>query len=465
MKRLISRMHRTVMLSLAFMPVTALIFRAILSSFWAGPVWLVSQTLVAAVLTLLPAYIGNYREYEVVTYEGGRGSDPNPDREATHTLVKEGTRFPLRLSADLIVLLIGLVLMLLAPRGWFKNGTLLNRFIFIGVMTLIQLYAMRDLPSAAFIWEDIPGIFIGAVFYLGCAIYLQVTDADVSVIRTLISLSAVAYLFFAGVALNRQSILSSMSAHADVARKAPKQIVVRNRTIVLGFASLVTVVSLIEPIQKGILWLLARAADFARMIGRLLGGGKEAPQELPTDLMGGMQTAEMAAEAAPEAYEPSFFEDLVVYGFLALLAAAAVWMLWDRLRALAKKLSNWMEKFAMNIGEGFYDEKEELMSAEEARDQLKNMFKERLKAMFTREKPWGQLDGRERARRLLKEYYKKRAKKVENLRAKTAREAVYLGDYGKADAERFVSAYDRARYSQREVSEAEMDEIKKDLRL
>ena len=464
MKRLFVRFQRSLMLVLALLPLSAMLFRLPLASFWVGPVWFFAQTLIASLLTLIPAYIGDYREYEVMTYEGGRTSDPNPDREVTRTLVKEGKRFPLRLAADLIFLGISIFALLLVPGAWFKGGTLLNRAFFMVIMTVLLLFAMRDLPAQLFLWNEIPGVFVGFSGYLIAALFLKFSKGDVRALEMLISLSSVAYLFLGAMQLNKQSIANSMSAHIDEDRKPPKRIILKNRAIVLGFSALVTVVALIEPIRTGVLWLAESLGRLLSYIKRLFSGDSVVETPDMPQFLGGAPVEE-AVEFASEAYEPTLLENLLVYGFLLLLAIGLVWMLYDRIRALLNRLTKWMEQFTQNIGEGFYDEREDLMSAEEARDQLKKQLKNRMKAMFTREPAWSKLSGRERARRLLKEFYKKRASGVKNLRAKTAREAIYQTGLQPHSAEAFSEAYDRARYSTRDVTVEEMDEIKKDLRL
>ncbi|MBQ3168968.1 MAG: hypothetical protein IJB99_04320, partial [Clostridia bacterium] len=358
MKRLLNRLNRMMMLFLALIPVLSAIFPLLLNSIWTGSAWFFCQTACAALIALIPAYVGSYREYDVITYEGSRTNDPNPDREATHTLVKEGKRFPLRIFAALGFLAIELILLFLIPSEWFKDGTLVKRLAFLAIMLLIEIYALRDFPSIHFIWDDIPGVFIGVICYLAISIYLAFTKADVSDMKKLVSVAAVLYLFFASVTLNRQSITQSMSAHQGETRKPPKQILIKNRTIVLSFASLVTIVSVIEPVRKGVIWLLRKVRDFAGWIRSLFGGGEsETVSELPFDMMPAQPEF---VEAAEEAYEHSLFSDIIVYGFLLIVAIGFLWMLWDKIRALVDKLTKWLEKFAGNIQEGFYDEKEEL---------------------------------------------------------------------------------------------------------
>ena len=97
MKKLFSRLHRSLLLILALLPVVSVVMRWLTVNLFTGVgIWMMEMFLLS-MITLLPAYVGSYREYEVVSYENARNNDPNPDREVVHTLMSEGHRFPIRL--------------------------------------------------------------------------------------------------------------------------------------------------------------------------------------------------------------------------------------------------------------------------------------------------------------------------------------------------------------------------------
>ncbi len=465
MKRLENRLLRAVMYLLCVMPACAFLFRLLMGAgFWYGPAWLCAQTALAALLALLPAYIGDYREYEVVTVEGGAGGDPNPDREVKRTMMHEGRRFPLRMTADLAFLAVNFVLALFLPGPVLASRHFLYRLGFLVMMTILLMLAMPGMSAAHCMWTDLPGMLLGAVGYLAAALYLHFSGSDVSRMKALVTVCAVLFLFFGGVTLNRQSIRASMSTHAGEEHRAPREIVRRNRRIVLSFAALVTLVSLVEPIRAAANWCLRQVGAFFRWISSLLSRGGDASATMPELGSAAMQAGESAAQAA-ETAKNSPFADILTYVFLGLLALGFLWMLFDRIRALINRLSEWLEKFAGSVNEGFYDEREQLMSAEEVRESMKKRLRERMKQLFARETPWERLDGRGRARRLLRDFYKKRMRKTNNLRARTAREAIFTGDAARADREAFADFYDAARYSAHEVDAARADQFKKDLRL
>jgi len=325
------------------------------------------------------------------------------------------------------------------------------------------LLAAHDLPSSVFAWEDIPGIFLGVLGYFCMALFLHFTKQDVSRLKLLISLCAVAYLFFGAVALNRQSVVISMSAHSGDDRKLPKLILIRNRRIVISFAVIVTVVSMVSPIKRAVIWFFSRIGDLVRWIRALFGHESNQNVPLPVSTMMQPLAAETGvAETVAEVSEDSY---LIVYIFFAIIGLSLLFLIYEGIKKLSKKLSKWMEQFAHNVGEGFYDEREELMTAEEMRDKLKGSLKRGFESLFKRDKPWKELDGRERARRLMKTYYKKRTGKVKNLRAKTAREVLGESKVSEENKKLFSEAYETARYSEHAVSAESMEELKKDLRL
>ena len=465
MTRLYTRMRRAFLMILSVMPVAAFLSHTRLPWFWVGPAWLAAQTVLAALIALLPAFVGNYREYEVVRHEGhGRGDDPGIDLDTVHELVKEGHRFPLRLAVSVIFAVLDLVGCMLLPVSRDAGYTLLDRSGFTLPMVVLFLAALQTIAPAHCIWEDVAGLLLGVIGYLFQALYLQFTKSDISVLQPVIAVCSVLFLFFGAVTLNKQSIVSSMSTHSGDKPIAPRQIVRRNRRIVLSFASVVTVVSVIEPIRGAVLWALARLGDLARWVGRLLGGGGSSGTEQDF----AMPVAEVAGEAAaftPEPYEESVFSDILVYGFFAVVALGLLVLIFDTLSKLFKKISDWMERFAGAVSEGFYDERQSLKDADEARDALDRRLLNRVRGLIKRETPWEKLTGRERARRLLRDFYKKRASKTQNLRAKTAREAIFGGDIASADPKAFSDLYDRARYSEHEVDAEQADRVKKDARL
>ncbi len=464
MKRLANRLIRAILYVLALFPPVSIVVGWLTTNLLVGVLIFVCEILCLALIALFPAYIGSYREYEVISYESTRNNDPNPDRETVRKTKTEGHRFPLRLAADIAFFIASALFVFFLPKEWIVEGSIIRKLFLIVILLVLQMLAAKDLPAQENLWEDIPGIFVGAVGYLLLSIYLQVTEKDVSTLQTLTCICAVAYLFLGAVALNKQSISISMSAHSGESMRVPKQIVIRNRRIVLTFAGVVTVVSLIEPVRRLFVWLASKLGSlFVKIFGLNYTETAQTPPMTMATMMESVGSAE--TELVDSVTEMGLFSKIFVYGFLILVAVGFIWIVFDAIKKLADKLTKWLEKLAGSVSEGFYDEKEELMSADEMRDHVKNSLLSGIKNLFRRETPWHDLTGREKARRLLSITYKKRARGVNRLRSKTAKEAIYAADLPENKKETFHKAYDAARYSDNEISGEDMDALKKDLRL
>ena len=196
MKRLTRRLIRAVLFVLAVFPPVIAVFGWFVTNLYAGAAILAAEIFLLSLIALLPPYIGNYREYEVVTYEQARNNDPNPDKETVREVKSEGHRIPIRLIADIAFFVGTSLFVFLLPNDWFIASSIIRKLAVILILLILQMMAAKDLPAISCIWEDIPGIFIGAVGYLILSVYLQVTSKDVSALQTLTSVCAVAYLFF-----------------------------------------------------------------------------------------------------------------------------------------------------------------------------------------------------------------------------------------------------------------------------
>jgi len=345
-KRLTNRLIRAVLFVLALFPPVSVVFGWLTANFFIGVGIFFAEIICLAFIALLPAYVGNYREFEVVSYESSRNSDPNPDREAIRETMSEGHRFPLRLACDIAFFVLSALIVFFLPREWFADGSIVRKLFLIAILLVLQMVAAKDLPSPMDIWEDIPGIFVGAVGYLVLSIYLHFTAKDVSALQTITSVCAVVYLFMGAVALNKQSITLSMSAHSGESMRVPKQIVIRNRRIVIGFAGVVTVISLIEPIRKLFVWIVSKLGALLTKIFGLNYSATEAPPPMPVStMMEPIQTAE--AEFIENTAELGLFSKIFVYGFLLLVALGFVWVVFDSIRKLADKLTKWLEKLEL----------------------------------------------------------------------------------------------------------------------
>lgn len=460
-KKLLSVLQRSLMFALTFMPIVALAGRGMTGNFAIAPVWLGAQSLLAALLALLPAYVGNYTRTEVLRHEGrGDGDVPDLNRETRRETVVTGHRVPIRLPACLICLVAMVTLCLIAPMELFKRRVMLQ-LAFTAMMTALEFICMYSVSSSACVWTELPGVMLGYFFYVILAFYLQFSKADNDSLNTLVGACALAYVFFSGLCLNRHALGNSGS---EDSRSVPAGLLRRNRRIVIGVTVTTGLISFVKPIRSGAVWVLNRILDALKWVAWLLRGKQEVQGgniEKIEEMAGGYMNAPVSDEL-PEPVNDTF-EKVLTIAFLIFVGLGLCWMIFDGLKRLAKKLSELMEKFAGGINEGYYDEKTDI-DPEEAKEKVHRTLGERIRQLFARETPWEKLTGREKARRLVKELYKKRGLRVNGLRSLTAREALPQMAIKTETALRTASEYEKARYSSAELDGETLDGLRKEIR-
>ncbi len=456
MRRLIFRLERGAMFALAFMPLCAVGTRLLTNAEFFGCVWFSAQTLLIALISLLPLYVGSYLETEQIVLEGGanRGNDPNPDRESRHETVRTGRRFALRVPVYVLFALAHIALLTFAPDSIFVNERFLFRFVFIVVLLIPQIIIMATVPSDDCVWTSIPGIALGFAVYLGSAIYMQSSKADNARLGTLLGVCAIAFLFISGICLNRQSI---RFARDDFDHRPPRAVTRRSRNIVLIFMTAITLISFIGPIREGVYYIVKQLLAFLKS----LSGKRSEPETYGGGLMQMLEYAtngEAPVQVTPETPSNDTAEKVLVYVFFGMLALMFIWTI----ISLEKRLNEFISRERTD-SDGYYDEKEDLKKKGESRVSRKDLA-QRLKQLLSRETPWEKLSGREKARRLVRDIYKKQYRRVRNVRSRTVNEALSQMGVSNEQAKQTGEAYDTARYSSQEVDTDKMDELRKGIK-
>lgn len=447
---------------LGIVPVYALLCRIFLVDEFTGVIMLGAFVLVSAFVAMMPVYVGNYTETTQVHQVGGygHGSDPNPDKEYEKEIVRSGHRFPVRLALYMILLAAVFIALVFVPVRLFTDGKNMFKLLFMAVFLVCAGVSAYTIPAAQCMWDEPPGIIIGFVGYLASALYIKFTKQDTASFNVFVCSCALLFLLLGCLSLNRAAI--GITAGKDRVSKRMKR---KNRVLVISLVVFIAAVAFIEPVRDSAVWLLRQMLAGVKWFFGLFKGtpSEEAPDTMGMLMQEGGIAAEQSGQAAESSYGGvSFLDNVIMYGFLSIVALGAVWLIFDKLASLIRKLSGLFESFANSIGEGYYDEKVDL--TEEGSSKLHTTLRDRIKKLFTRETPWEKLSGRDKARRLVKDLYKKRGTKVNSLRTLTAKEALAQMEIKNGGAEKASREYDKARYSSREVDSGYMDHLRKEIK-
>ncbi len=462
------RLERGGMYLLIMMPVYGFITHFFLAWQLLNVGCLTALTIVGCFVTFLPKHLGTYSETEVIRYEGGinKGADPNPDRESRHETIREGRRLPLRAPACIVLLALSVIALILIPAEAYNDQSGLYRFCFIGLTAVFEIICMASITQEFCVWTQLPGIGLGFMGYLVAALYFYISKSEGGVFFTSLGISALIFLFGAFVCLNRASI-SSETSDAE-GRKALKTIEKRNRIVVLIFAAVIALISFVKPVRDAALWVVRWIAVFFSYLAWLLRGGKDVDKgdlNRLLEMQGfGEEVPEEEIEAIQEELEQlesTTMDKVIVFTFIGLIALGLLFIIYSAAMRKVKRDGYLFRRRRVAASEGYYDEKQSLESDEVRKKYAKN----RLKNLFKRETPWEKLDGREKARRLIKRLYEKRLKNAEKLETKTVTQALEMTALKPDTALRTREAYDKARYSEHEVDGEKMDELRKELKL
>ena len=426
--------------------------------------WFAAQTLIIALAALLPAYVGSYKVQEVASYAASRMNDPNPDRELIRETVKSGHRFPIRLVVFILLLAAAVTAGFLLPDEWFQSS--IKHVMMAGGMGALAFTAMLTLPGNDCVWTQLPGVVLGFLNYTVMALVLHFGEPARET-ELLMGACALAYVFMGGISLNRQGLATS-SGGQDKDKRPPINVVRKNRRIVIGFALAVSVASFVKPIKAAALWVWAQIKTLLGWIAWLLRGGQDVAEEGNLDalLQGGDSAVRLNTENIEAAEEEiggiSTMDKIFLIAFFGFVGLGAMWIIFSGLAKLSKKLSELLERFRVQATQGYYDEKENLMEGDENRRRARDMLRDRLKNMFKRETPWEKLSAREKARRLVKNLYRRQGGKIPGLKTLTARQAIE--QISPRCAKQLSEVYDVARYSELPVEEDSVNALKKELR-
>ena len=241
------------------------------------------------------------------------------------------------------------------------------------------------------------------------------------------------------------------------AAKAPLKIRRRNTALVIVFFLICFAAACWDKLAEwtGIAWDYIRlfiAAIVEFFMGLL-------PSQEMSGTGGGGDLSGMMGLEEGETSPVALFLEKVVQALtvvvLAVLAVLFLRMLFKGAIRLWRRLMERLRRYAADSGEDYVDEVENTMNWDERTQTIRDhLFK-----AFRREKtvPWESLNGRERVRRLYRQFLRRKPEE----RMKTAREALQADrGYTPNQALAFADLYERARYSDQNVTEEEADHLR-----
>lgn len=340
-------------------------------------------------------------------------------------------------------------------------GATLYRAAGLGALVILApcAAALFLIPPAyaKLVWEEwSPGMWCADAL-LHLAAQIAAGQPMFSAVRGALRITFAAYMLLFLICFNRVGLRGGMHGAA----KAPAALRARNMALTVCLFLIALAASLWDKLAQ---WADAGWHAVLRVIGRVIAAILSL---LPVTTGGaGGDGGGPDFGVFGEAGEPSAVAKIlekvlyvVAAALLLLLVALAVRVLGKKLIELVKKIRERLRAYGARSAEDYVDEAESTLNWEEKTKSLREKIGKSF-ARAPRETPWEQLTGRERVRRLYRQYLKSRPE----MKNKTAREALTEGNaIGKKQASAFAGLYEKARYSDHDVSSAEADEMRKTL--
>lgn len=344
-----------------------------------------------------------------------------------------------------------------AAAGAWVLGALAAPAAWAVVAFSLVIYAFTSRAQGAGQGYDPRLMIAGAIMHVVAPLVIRFSGVDMA--QSALMWTGLSYFIMCPFAMNNASVREGMSLRGRGGRPI-KRISRANRVMVGVMLAIALTIANAGAIRDA----AQRAGEFIMYwVGQLImwimnlfagdesigGGGGGAPGDMG---LGG------------EATEPSWFallmEQVMKYFVVVLLAAVAVFVLWKLIklmRKLAARISDWAKRFAQGVKEDYLEEREQLMDWGEVRGEMMDAVREALKRFTMREKKWSDMDARERVRYCMRQLYRRRGAGIGGLECLSARQA--LGEMGlnEHDRQELGDIYDAARYSDHEITQAQVD--------
>lgn len=305
----------------------------------------------------------------------------------------------------------------------------------------------------------------GAILHAGAPVAITLSGAQVE--YTAMMWCGILFLAMCPYVMNAQSVREGMSLRGR-GGKPLKRISRANRVLVTGMLVIALLIASAETIrnaaQRAGSFVMYWVGQFIMWIMNLF----ISDSEIGSGTGGGSQDMGLGLESAEPSWFALFMEQVMKYLVVVILAVGAVFVLYKLGKMsvrLWRRVSEWARRFAQGVKEDYLEEREQIMDWGEVRGELVESMRDALKRLTYREKKWGELNARERVRFAVRQLYRKRGAGVSGLECLSVRQA--LGEMGlDAQAQRELGElYDRARYSDHDISDAQAESARRAAKL
>ena len=461
MKRILRKLLEAVYFMLCFMPVPLMIGFGLMSEHGFAPLVMTACVVpIAYLVSLLPGYVGGRKKVIVPETHVSRSSDPDPDRNLrrdTHEDDEKRRAFPLRATVC-FVLFFAIALYLFFGPVWQLTGDWLKRVVVALVPAIMMPAALIFCASGSS--TDTRNFIAGVVLYAIAGIAALAIRSDA--LNTCLTAGGGAFMIASLWMINDGAM--HMGAASRTGVKPPATMRRHNRALLIGLMVICALIAGFNWLREKAEWLLNTVSS---AIGRafialanLFGGG----DEVSGGAGGG--TGEIDLSGLGEAQEPSKFWEIMTYFAYVLAAVIILVLLYFVIRKLTKmakilfaRISAWMGRMTRAAGEDYKDEQESLLDWGDVKKDVGESIKKRWESLFKREKKWSLMDTREKARYIVRTLYRRNHIPADG---RTLRET--LPDLNAPDPEALATAYETARYADRDPDETLLERLRKDAR-
>ena len=462
MKRVARKLLESLYFLLCFGPVPLIVGYAIAGEGF--PLLIASAAMVplAFLISILPGHVGGREKPQEAFHErSSTHGDPDPDRNLRRDTHEEESRrrvrFPLRAFACVALMIAAAVWLFFGNAPWFGELDYIARAVTCAIPVAMLPAALRFCTNASSV--DTHNAVAGAAIYAVAGIAAFVIKSEA--LNRLLALCGAVFLAVTLWIMNDRAMHTGAASRTGV--KPPAAMRRRNRVLLVGLMLFAAAVACWRWLKDKTAWLAKEAAIrlwkiISWILDHLYPGGSTGGGQ-PGG--GDMDMSGLAGDA-----QPSPFWEAMTYVAYVLAVVVILFLLflmfrklWRALRALAKRLAAYLNRFAQSVGEDYQDEQESLLDWGEVQRDMGAALRKRFSSLFARDKKWDDMDARERARHVVRVLYRRARLKPDS---RTLRET--LPELNAGDPQALAEAYELARYADRDPDSAALEKLRRDVR-